>query len=283
MDQLAHDLTIDPVDFHLQNVTREFNDETPYTSWALRACITDGAERFDWSTRWRRAGTRSGPVRRGVGMALGMFAARLGRSSAVLRLEQGHLWLHIGVTDIGTGAKTAMAQLAAEAMEVDLADVTVVWGDTDRCPYSVGESGSRTTTHTGQAILEAAEDLKRQVSSANGPLGSRTLIAQATPEPTIDGLARYASAAHFVEVEIDTELGDIRVRATLFCSRWFGFPDVKQTIGWKSRRTLSYFRESRPACAVLAGFVHGVLPADDPGVNRGVNRGGSRRQPLSEE
>ncbi len=211
MDQLAHDLTIDPVDFHLQNVTREFNDETPYTSWALQACITDGAERFDWSTRWRRAGTRSGPVRRGVGMALGMFAARLGRSSAVLRLERGHLWLHIGVTDIGTAAKTAMAQLAAEAMGVDLADVTVVWGDTDRCPYSVGESGSRTTTHTGQAILEAAEDLKRQVSSANGPLGSRTLIAQATPEPTIDGLARYASAAHFVEVEIDTELGDIRV------------------------------------------------------------------------
>ena len=209
MDQLAHELSIDPVDFHLRNLTRAYNDETPYTSWALRECVTEGARRFDWPARWRRAGAASGPRRRGVGMAIGMFAARLGRSSAVLRLEGGRLFLHVGVTDIGTAAKTAMAQLAAEAMGMDLDDVTVVWGDTDRCPYSVGESGSRTTTHTGQAIVEAAEDLKRQMASAG--LESRTLIAQATPRPVLDGLARYASAAHFVEVEVDTELGGIRV------------------------------------------------------------------------
>jgi xanthine dehydrogenase YagR molybdenum-binding subunit len=144
-------------------------------------------------------------------MALGMFTAHLGPSRAVLRLERGRLFLHIGVTDIGTATKTAMAQLAAEAMGMDLADVTVVWGDTDRCPYSVGESGSRTTTHTGLAIVEAAEDLKQQMASAGGPLENRTLIAQATPRPALDGLARYSSAAHFVEVEVDTELGGIRV------------------------------------------------------------------------
>ena len=211
MDQVAHELSIDPLDFHLRNLTRAYNDETPYTSWALRECLAEGADRFGWPARWRRAGTRTGPLRRGVGMAIGMFAARLGRSSAVLRLERGRLFLHIGVTDIGTAAKTAMAQLAAEAMGMDLDDVTVVWGDTDRCPYSVGESGSRTTTHTGQAIVEAAEDLQRQIAAIDGPLESRTLIAQATPEPVLDGLARFASAAHFVEVEVDTELGGIRV------------------------------------------------------------------------
>ena len=211
MDQVAHELAIDPVDFHLRNLTRAYNDETPYTSWALRECITEGARRFGWPARWRRAGTGSGPRRRGVGMALGMFTAHLGPSSAVLRLERGRLFLHIGVTDIGTATKTAMAQLAAEAMEMDLADVAVVWGDTARCPYSVGESGSRTTTHTGQAIVEAAEDLERQIASAGGPLEGRTLIAQATPRPVLDGLARYASAAHFVEVEVDVELGGIRV------------------------------------------------------------------------
>ena len=211
MDQVAHELAIDPVDFHLRNATREYNDETPYTSWALEECIREGAERFAWSRRWRAAGSRSGTVRRGAGMALGMFAARLGRSSAVIRLQDGRLWLHIGVTDIGTAAKTAMAQLAAEAMGMALADVTVVWGDTERCPYSVGESGSRTTTHTGQAILEAADDLKRQIVAVNGPLGRRTLIAQATSAPTTDAMARYASAAHFVEVEVDTELGSVGI------------------------------------------------------------------------
>ena len=211
MDQVAHELSIDPLDFHLRNLTRAFNDETPYTSWALRECLTEGADRFDWPARWRRAGAGSGPRRRGVGLAIGMFAARLGRSSAVLRLERGRLFLHIGVTDIGTATKTAMAQLAAEAMGMDLAEVTVIWGDTARCPYSVGESGSRTTTHTGQAIVEAAEDLRRQIAAVDGPVESRTLIAQATPQPVLDGLARYASAAHFVEVEVDTELGGIRV------------------------------------------------------------------------
>jgi len=211
MDQLAHDLSIDPVDFHLRNVTREYLDETPYSSWALPECIVEGAQHFDWPSRWQRAGTRTGRRRRGVGMAMGMFAARLGRSSAVLRFEQGRLWLHIGVTDIGTGAKTAMAQLAAEAMGMPLSDVTVVWGDTDRCPYSVGESGSRTTTHTGQAIVEAAADLKRQIIAANGLLAGRTFISQATPAPVTEGVVRYASAAHFVEVEVDVDLGDIRV------------------------------------------------------------------------
>ena len=211
MDQLAHELAIDPLNFHLHNLTRKYNDETPYTNWALRECITEGADRFDWSNRWRQPSGRTGRVTRGVGMAIGMFAARLGRSSAVLRLEQGHLWLHIGVTDIGTATKTAMAQIAAEAMGMDFADVTVVWGDTDWCPYSVGESGSRTTTHTGYAIVEAAEDLKRQIASHNGSVGDQPLIAQATPEPTIEGMARYASAAHFVEIEVDTELGRIGV------------------------------------------------------------------------
>ena len=69
-------------------------------------------------------------------MAVGMFAARLGRSSARVRLDgDGRLWLHVGVTDVGTAAKTTMAMLAAEAMGFELDRVTVVWGDTDLCPF----------------------------------------------------------------------------------------------------------------------------------------------------
>ncbi len=53
-----------------------------------------------------------------------------------------------------------MGLIAAEALGVPLSQVDVVWGDTDRCPYSVGESGSRTTIMTGYAVIEAARDLK---------------------------------------------------------------------------------------------------------------------------
>ena len=135
----------------------------------------------------------------------------MGRSSAVLRLDSdGRLWLHVGVTDIGTGAKTTMALIAAEAMGIDLDKVQVISGDTDRTPYSVGESGSRTTSHTGYAIVEAAKDLKQQLAASGPPQGDEVLIAEATPSPSLEGMVRYSFAVHFVEVEVDTELGGVR-------------------------------------------------------------------------
>lgn len=212
MDQIAHELNIDPVEFHLKNVSREYHDAIPYTSWGLPDCIEQGAELFEWKQRWHLPGAGSGPLKKGVGMAMAAFAARLGRSSAVLRLDDdGRLWVHVGVTDIGTGAKTTMALLAAEAMSMQLDQVTVVWGDTDRCPYSVGESGSRTTVQTGYAVVQAAEDLKRQLAEQGPPTGGRGLVGQSTPTPSIDGMVRYGNAAHFVELEIDVELGHVRI------------------------------------------------------------------------
>ena len=212
MDQMAHELEIDPVAFHLKNVSRAYLDETPYTSWALPECIERGAELLGWASKWRRAGSGDAPVRRGVGMATGAFSARTGRSSATLRLDaDGHLWVHVGVTDIGTAAKTTMALLAAEAMAMRLDEVTVVWGDTDRCPYSVGESGSRTTVQTGDAVLAAAADLKRQLAELGPPRGDTVLVAEATTNPQIEGMTRYASAAHFVEIEVDLAVGHVRL------------------------------------------------------------------------
>ena len=212
MDEIAYQLKIDPVEFHLKNLTRRYHDELPYTSCGLEECIRRGGEVFGWKTRWHPSGADRGAIKRGVGMAMGSFPARVGRSSAVLRLDSsGGFTVHVGVTDVGTGAKTAMALLAAEELGVPLDRVEVVSGDTDRCPYSVGESGSRTTSFTGYAVIEAARDLKRQIQAKGLPKGSEVLIASATPDPKLEGVARYSFAAHFVEVEVDTELGRVRV------------------------------------------------------------------------
>jgi xanthine dehydrogenase YagR molybdenum-binding subunit len=87
-----------------------------------------------------------------------------------------------------------------------------VSGDTAICPYSVGESGSRTTTHTGYAVIEAARDLKRQIEAKGLPQGAQVLTGSATPDPPQPkDAARYSFAAHFAEVEVDTELGHVRV------------------------------------------------------------------------
>jgi xanthine dehydrogenase YagR molybdenum-binding subunit len=212
MDDVAAQLKMDPVEFIRRNMTRKFRDETPYSNYTLDACISRGVEAFDWKNRWRAPGSDKGPIRRGAGVAFMAFRSGVGRSNAIIRLDsKGQYTVHVGVTDVGAGAKTTMGMIAAEALEVPLSKITVVWGDTDNCPYSVGESGSRTTIMTGYAVVEAARDLRKQIAEQGAPQGSAVLTASANPNPTSEGKVRNAFGAHFVEVEVDAELGRIRV------------------------------------------------------------------------
>ena len=213
MDDVASKLKMDPVEFILKNMTRLARNEVPYTNYTLEECIRRGAEIFEWKKRWSQdPGSGRGPVKRGAGVSFMAFRSELGRSSAVIRLDaSGQYTVFVGVTDVGGGAKTTMALIAAEALGVPLSQVTVVWGDTDRCPYSVGESGSRTTIMTGDAVIEAARDLRKQIAEKGPPKGAEMLVASATPTPRVEGKVRSAFGAHFVEVEVDVELGRARV------------------------------------------------------------------------
>ena len=213
MDDVAARLKMDPVEFILKNMTRKAGDQTPYTTYSLDECIHRGAEAFQWKTRWKpQPGSDRGPIKRGAGVSFMAFRAGLGRSSAVIRVDaKGKYSVHVGVTDVGGGAKTTMGLIAAEELGVPLSQLEVVWGDTDRCPYSVGESGSRTTIMTGYAVVEAARDLKKQIAEKGLPKGDDVLIASATPNPTVQGKVRSTFGAHFVEVEVDTELGRAHV------------------------------------------------------------------------
>src|SRR6185436_4493601 len=129
-----------------------------------------------------------------------------------IRLDaKGEYTVHVGVTDVGAGAKTTMGMIAAEALDVPFANVDVVWGDTSSCPYSVGESGSRTTIMTGYAVTQAAKDIKRQIAEKGLPKGRDLLTATIDASPTIAGKVRSSYGAHFVEVEVDTAVGHVRV------------------------------------------------------------------------
>jgi xanthine dehydrogenase molybdenum-binding subunit len=213
MDHIAYELKIDPLEFRLKNMTRKYHDEIPFTSNGLEDCIRRGAEAFDWKKRWHPAGMGAGPMKRGAGMAMGAFGSAVGRSSAVVKLDgSGKYHLHVGVTDVGTAAKTTMGMIAAEELGVPLEKIEVISGDTALCPYSVGESGSRTTTHTGYAVIQAAKDLKRQIAEKGLPQGDQVLTASVNADPAQPkDAARYSFAAHFAEVEVDTETGHVRV------------------------------------------------------------------------
>ena len=214
MDEVAYKMKMDPVEFALKNMSRKSNDQNPYTNYTLDECIRRGAEAFGWKQRWRaQSGSDRGPVKRGAGLAFMAFRSGVGRSNAIIEVDaKGKYLVRVGVTDVGGGAKTTMGLIAAEALDVPLSQVEVVWGDTSRCPYSVGESGSRTTIQTGYAVVQAAQDIKRQIAEKGLPKGNAKLTASANPNPTIQGnKVRATYGAHFVEVEVDVEQGHARV------------------------------------------------------------------------
>ena len=164
LDQIAFELGLNPLDMFLRNRAQKSKGKLAYTSNYLEQCIVEGAKRIGWREKWHKPGATAGPKKHGIGMALGGYPFRPGLGAATIRINSdGTAHVLVGVTDIGTGAKSTMAIIASEALGIPLNQIQLTNGDTDVTPYSVGESGSRTTAFTGPAVVAAAEDVRKQI------------------------------------------------------------------------------------------------------------------------
>lgn len=167
IDELAYKANMDPVEFRLKNRVVKAEGEHEFTSYGLEECLQIGAEAFGWKKRWRPQSQGSlvhGVKKRGIGVAMTVWHAFLGPSTAIIKMNSdGTANLIVSVTDIGTGVKSTLAMIAAETLGIPLKNISVTWGDTDVCPFSIGESGSRATSFTGWAVKAAAEDAKKQL------------------------------------------------------------------------------------------------------------------------
>jgi xanthine dehydrogenase YagR molybdenum-binding subunit len=170
MDLLAEKLGMDPVDLRLRNipaVSQGRDGSPPYTSTGLRECIVRGAEEFGWREARRRAEeTRSGPVRRGVGMGAGLWIAGGGGppSTVVLKLfADGSVNLNMGASDIGTGTKTVMAMVIAEELGAKPEYIQIEHADTGTTQFATGSGGSKTVPTESPAVRAAAVEVKRQL------------------------------------------------------------------------------------------------------------------------
>jgi len=244
LDQIAFELGINPLEMFQKNRIQKYKSKIPFTSNHLEECIIDGAKHIGWNEKWHKPGSTPGPLKHGIGMALGGYPYRPGLGAATIRVNpDGTAHLLVGVTDIGTGAKTTMAIIAAEALGTPLNQIQLTNGDTDVTPYSVGESGSRTTPFTGPAVIAAAEDVRRQIFAlAAGQLKAKPeeldlrdsevfvktdpsrkiplaravarageLIGRATTNQSFKDMAGKSFAAHFAEVEVDTWTGHVKI------------------------------------------------------------------------
>jgi xanthine dehydrogenase YagR molybdenum-binding subunit len=133
MDELALACGLDPVELRVRNEPR-LDPETgqPFSSRGLVACLQDGAERFGWQGRDPiPGGRRDGRWLVGTGVAASVYPGRRRPSRALARAEpDGGYVIRLAAVDIGTGARTALTQIAADALEVPVDRVRLELGDT---------------------------------------------------------------------------------------------------------------------------------------------------------
>lgn len=160
MDEAARRLGLDGLRIRLRNVAGRGDAVVPGDFPA------DG----DWPETMRKAADALGwdrpvPPGRGRGLAIAIKAgATTGLSNAMVRLlADGSVWVYAGTSDMGQGARTIFAQLAADALGAPLDRISIVMGDTSMVPFDLQTSASRSTVFMGNAIGRACQDVIEQV------------------------------------------------------------------------------------------------------------------------
>jgi len=223
----------------------------PLIGHGLAACIRKGMEVVNWNARRAETRRQHGVLRRGWGTGCEMHGSSAypgikEQANAIVKMnEDGTVVLLTGAAGLGTGAHTALAQIVAEELAIPFESVSVVHGDTDVVPWDIGAFASHTTYMVGRAAQMAAADIKTQllaraakqmeaepadldvvngVISVRGRQGPTMTVRQAVmprkglPAAQLVGTATYhptksySFAAHFVEVEVDTETGFVSVK-----------------------------------------------------------------------
>jgi len=251
---LAEAIKMDPVEIRLKNIplysqAREGNP--PYTSTGLKECLKEGAKAFGWKEALKKASeanARGGSLRRGVGMASGLWVAGGGGPPSTILIKlfsDGSVNLNMGASDIGTGTKTVMAMVVSEELGVPTKKIQIEHADTRTTQYATPSGGSKTVPteapavraaalHVKQQLLEmASRELKTEADQLNLINGEILSTIDPTKKIKISGLSELKRqgvilgvgyrgpnpdkkvvnpfAAQFCEVEVNIQTGEVKV------------------------------------------------------------------------
>jgi len=172
MDELAHAIRMDPIEFRLKNRLHEGDDlcsapgKVVSTVWVEEAARA-GAKVIGWERRSAVPNATPGPRKKGIGMAMVIHSCGsnpAGTSEAEVVIgRDGRISLYSGTPDQGSEQQTTLRQMVAEIFGVALEDVHGSNADTSTCPYDSGPFSSRTVYATGIAASRAAEEAKKKV------------------------------------------------------------------------------------------------------------------------
>lgn len=165
IDQLAHQLKMDPVALRVKNFPA-INPESklPWSSNYLKDCYEKGKELIGWNNRPAVPGSKKEEgMLVGYGMANGVFGAGRGQASVrAILLPNGTLTLQSAVSDMGPGTTTAMIKIAADNLQWSPDKIRFTLGDSD-LPPGPTQGGSTTTSTLGTAVYLVCEALKKSL------------------------------------------------------------------------------------------------------------------------
>jgi CO/xanthine dehydrogenase Mo-binding subunit len=255
-DLIARALNIDPLELRRRNLLREGRAQATGTLMkdaAIDLVLERLAARMNWNQPFDRG---SATVRRGRGIAIG-FKASISPTTSVAIVNvyaDGSCGIYCSTVDMGQGSDTAIAQIAAEVLDIPFERIKVIHPDTDVTPYDMATLGSRSTFHMGNAVRRAAQDARDKLSGLARELG---VSAETTPIAELfrkkygmqagnivgigDFIPGYVPTDHHtgqsprvtpfwmigatgVELEVDTETGHVKV------TRLINVADVGQPI-----------------------------------------------------
>ena len=246
MDLLAERLGMDPLDLRRRNAL-EAGDETVSgqklaDSVGLKEALNRVAESADWLRKRALFAQDTGPVRRGIGLAVAWSGVGLGAvgkhqnpaAASVVVSADGSVTVAVGTTETGQGMNAVLSQIAAEALGCPLELVRVVESDTARVPDSGPSDAGRSTVMSGNAVLDAAAKIRAAmepvvedrglgwreavVACVKQQIGLAALGWAVPPETSFDPATgqgepfpAYSFSAAVAEVEVDTPTGETRV------------------------------------------------------------------------
>jgi CO/xanthine dehydrogenase Mo-binding subunit len=244
LDELAAKLEMDPLEVRrLNHADSDVMEERPFSSKNLMECYTRAEPH--WAKREEVRARSEGPWRHGIGMASQIwFGAGGPPSYAWVRVgSDGRAVVITAMQDIGTGSRTAMAQIAAEELGLPVERVQVSLGDSARGPYAAISAGSSTIPSMGPAVRAAAHDAARQiieiaaqryhleervlslkngnvvstdggswpVEEVTGLLEDAQILGKGARGPNPTGMRVLTFGVQVAEVAVDVETGEVRV------------------------------------------------------------------------
>jgi len=244
MDELAEKLGIDPIELRVRNEpTVDPELGVPFSTRQLLRCMKEGAERFGWSRRQAKPGSvREGRWQIGIGFSTAIRSNLLMDSKCAIALDkQGVLTVRMAMTDIGTGSYTVLSQIAGEMLGLPVERIRMELGDSD-FPETPGSGGSWGAASAGSALYDACTNLRAQLArklganAADVQFADGRIIAANGKSESIGTLAgtvgmkaegeikkgdmtkkfsQQGYGAHFAEVAVDMDTGEIRLRRML--------------------------------------------------------------------